>query len=210
MIVAGIDEAGRGAAIGPMVIAIFAVEESLIAELRKIGVRDSKALTRSRRERLFEELGRVNAKVAYRVVEPRTIDSSVRSRGGRGLNALEVDLFRELILEVRPDKVYIDSPYRNPRRVLELLGELTGTTVLCEVRADARYEVVAAASVIAKVTRDRFVAPLGAGSGYPSDPRTIRYLREVARSGAVPEHVRRSWKAFARALTLDDFRAERR
>ena len=130
MIVAGIDEAGRGAAIGPMVIAIFAVEESLVAELRRIGVRDSKALTRARRERVFEELGRVNAKIAYGVVEPRTIDSSVKSRGGRGLNALEVDLFRELIHEVRPDKVYIDSPYRNPRRVLELLGELTGTTVL--------------------------------------------------------------------------------
>lgn len=210
MIVAGIDEAGRGAAVGPMVVAIFALDEGMIGELRRIGVKDSKALTRARRERVFEELGRMGARVSVRVAEPRRIDASVRSRGGRGLNALEVELFRELIGEVRPDLVYIDSPYRNPKRVLELLGDLGGTRVVCEVRADARYEVVAAASVVAKVTRDRIVAPLGVGSGYPSDPRTVRYLREVARSGNVPEHVRRSWRAFSRALTLDDLAGGKR
>jgi ribonuclease HII len=206
MLVAGIDEAGRGAALGPMVVAIFAIDEDRIWELRRIGVRDSKALTRSARERIFERLMNLDAKRSYRKVEPSEIDAAVRSRGGRGLNALEVEVFRELIEEVRPQLVYIDSPYRNAKRVHELIGEVKGVRVVCEVRADAKYEVVSAASIVAKVIRDRSVSEIGAGSGYPSDPRTRRYLREVAIRGEVPPHVRRSWRSFRNALTLDDFK----
>ncbi len=206
MIVAGIDEAGRGAAIGPMVVAIFAIESARVGELRRIGVRDSKALTRRAREKVFERLQSLEARYSYRAVQPSQIDASVRSSGGRGLNVLEVEVFRELIEEVRPDLVYIDSPYRKTRRVLELLGEVEGVRVVCEVRADERYAVVSAASIIAKVLRDRSVSSIGAGSGYPSDPRTRRYLREVAARGEVPQHVRRSWRSFREALTLDDFK----
>jgi ribonuclease HII len=206
MLVAGIDEAGRGAALGPMVVAIFAIDEDRIWKLRRIGVRDSKALTRSARERIFEQLMNLDAKHSYRVVEPSEIDAAVRSRGGRGLNALEVEVFRELIEEVRPQLVYIDSPYRNAKRVYELIGKMEGVRVVCEVRADAKYEVVSAASIVAKVIRDRSVSEIGAGSGYPSDPRTRRYLREVAIRGEVPPHVRRSWRSFRNALTLDDFK----
>jgi ribonuclease HII len=206
MLVAGIDEAGRGAALGPMVVAIFAIDEDRIWELRRIGVRDSKALSRSARERIFEQLMNLDAKRSYRKVEPSEIDAAVRSRGGRGLNALEVKVFRELIEEVRPQLVYIDSPYRNAKMVYELIGEVKGVRVVCEVRADAKYEVVSAASIVAKVIRDRSVSEIGAGSGYPSDPRTRRYLREVAIRGEVPPYVRRSWRSFRNALTLDDFK----
>jgi ribonuclease HII len=206
MLVAGIDEAGRGAALGPMVVSIFAIDKDRIWELRRIGVRDSKALTRSARERIFERLMNLDAKRSYRKVEPSEIDAAVRSRGGRGLNALEVEVFRELIEEVRPQLVYIDSPYRNAKRVYELIGKMEGVRVVCEVRADAKYEVVSAASIVAKVIRDRSVSEIGAGTGYPSDPRTRRYLREVAIRGEVPPHVRRSWRSFRNALTLDDFK----
>jgi len=206
MIVAGIDEAGRGAAVGPMVVAIFAIEGVRVGELRRIGVRDSKALTRSAREKIYEQLLRLDARHAHREVQPSEIDASVRSSGGKGLNALEVEVFRELIEEVRPDIVYIDSPYRNPERVLELLGDLGDIRVVCEVRADARYEVVSAASIIAKVLRDRSVSSIGAGSGYPSDPRTRKFLKEVAARNEVHPHVRRSWRSFREALTLDDFK----
>jgi ribonuclease HII len=206
MLIAGIDEAGRGAAVGPMVVAIFAIDRARIWELRRIGVRDSKALTRSARERIFEQLMRLDARYSYRKVEPSEIDAAVRSRGGRGLNALEVEVFRELIEEVRPQLVYIDSPYRNAKRVYELMGEVKGVRIVCEVRADARHEVVSAASIVAKVLRDRSVSAIGAGSGYPSDPRTRRYLREVVARGEVPPHVRRAWRSFRNALTLDDFK----
>ncbi len=206
MIVAGIDEAGRGAAVGPMVVAIFAIDSAKVEELRRIGVKDSKALTRRAREEVYELLMRLDARRAYREVQPSEIDASVRSSGGKGLNALEVEVFRELIEEVRPDLVYIDSPYRNPKRVVELLGDMRGVRVVCEVRADARYEVVSAASIIAKVLRDRSVSSIGAGSGYPSDPRTRRFLKEVAARGELHPHVRRSWRSFRRALTLDDFK----
>jgi ribonuclease HII len=189
-----------------MVVAIFAIDEDRILELRRIGVRDSKALTRSARERIFERLMNLDAKRSYRKVEPSEIDAAVRSRGGRGLNALEVEVFRELIEEVRPQLVYIDSPYRNAKRVYELIGKMEGVRVVCEVRADAKYEVVSAASIVAKVIRDRSVSEIGAGSGYPSDPRTRRYLREVVIRGEVPPHVRRSWRSFRNALTLDDFK----
>ncbi len=206
MIVAGIDEAGRGAAVGPMVVAIFAIEDHRIGELRRIGVRDSKTLTRAAREKIYEQLLRLGARHAYREVQPSEIDASVRSSGGKGLNALEVEVFRELIDEIRPDLVYIDSPYRNAKRVVELLGDLGGVRVVCEVRADAKYEVVSAASIIAKVLRDRSVSSIGAGSGYPSDPRTRTFLKEVVVRSQINPHVRRSWRSFRRALTLDDFK----
>ncbi len=206
MLVAGIDEAGRGAAVGPMVVAIFAIDRARVKELRRIGVRDSKSLTKKARERVFEQLTRLDARYSYREIQPSRIDAAVRSSGGRGLNALEVEVFRELIEEVRPELVYIDSPYRRPGRVVELMGGIERVRVVCEVRADANYLVVSAASIIAKVLRDRAVAGIGAGSGYPSDPRTRRYLKTAAASGKADPHVRRSWRTFRNALRLDDFK----
>ncbi|PXF61170.1 MAG: hypothetical protein C4B59_05320 [Candidatus Methanogaster sp.] len=67
-------------------------------------------------------------------------------------------------------------------------------------KADATYPIVAAASIIAKVQRDRAVRTLGRevgdfGSGYPSDPKTIRFMREWFREHkSFPEWVRHSWK----------------
>ncbi|MEN3047709.1 MAG: ribonuclease HII [Candidatus Caldarchaeales archaeon] len=209
-LVAGVDEAGRGSVLGPMVIALLAVEEERIRELRRMGVRDSKSLTPRRRELLFGALKERGAVIRVKVLEPEIIDRSARSSGGTGLNALELSAMRELIEEVRPRVVYVDSPYGDTRRARELMGRVEGVEVRFELRADARFAVVAAASIVAKVTRDRAVRALGDfGSGYPSDPKTRRHLRALAATGNFPGYVRRSWRTVRSLCTLDRYLDER-
>ncbi|MCX8203053.1 MAG: ribonuclease HII [Nitrososphaeria archaeon] len=203
-LVAGVDEAGRGSVLGPLVIALIAVEEETVEELSAMGVRDSKSLTPRARERLFGALVERGAVIRVKLLEPESIDRSARSRGGIGLNALELRAIRELIEEVKPRVVYVDSPYRTPTRARELMGRVEGVDVRFAVRADVRFPVVAAASIVAKVTRDRAVRGLGdVGSGYPSDPRTMGHLRALAASGSLPDYVRRSWRT-VRSLGTPD------
>ncbi|MCS7117407.1 MAG: ribonuclease HII [Thaumarchaeota archaeon] len=205
-LIAGIDEAGRGSLFGPMVVALFAIEGQRLRELSELGVRDSKALTPRAREQLFDRLRCMGALIRERYVSPEVIDNSSKFRGGRGLNELELKVMRDLIEDVKPDVVYIDSPYRNARRASELMGSVRGVRVFFEVRADAKRSVVAAASIVAKVLRDRAVTQLGeVGSGYPSDPKTIKHLELLISSGHLPEYVRRSWKTVRSDSRLDVF-----
>jgi ribonuclease HII len=110
------------------------------------------------------------------------------------------------------------SEERFARRVAEGVGDRgVSVDVTAEHGADERYPVVAAASIVAKVERDRHVEQLGAaygdvGSGYPSDPTTRTFLREYVRDhGTLPACARASWKtcddvlAAAEQSALDDF-----
>jgi len=214
VVVCGVDEAGRGAVVGPMVVAAYMLDLRLRRRLREIGVMDSKSLTRARREKLYEELMGVGGKHETAIVEPRTVDAVLRVMGGAGLNSLEAKVITGLINTLKPDRVYIDSPDRNTRRFKRLiadgLDDMPG--LVCENKADSRYLVVSAASIIAKVTRDRLVGELHRrygdfGSGYPSDPKTRRYIRECLRVGRLPTIVRKGWKTISvlRQTSLDEF-----
>jgi len=217
--VAGVDEAGRGPLIGPMVVAIAAVSREKEDLLVRIGVRDSKALTPSRRRALRALLERVLDYYALRVVEPAEIDEAA-SRGQ--LNLLEARVFAELVRQamsrVELEVVYIDSPDPVPERFGRLLASLVGerVRVVAENNADARYAVVSAASIIAKTERDRIVEELKKkygdfGSGYPSDPKTREFAERWLREhGEPPPFARKSWStwsALARKRTLDEFSA---
>jgi ribonuclease HII len=111
------------------------------------------------------------------------------------------------------EQVFIDAPDTNPVRFSsELSGMLDPCPkIVAEHRADRNYVVVSAASIVAKVERDRAIELLRTqhgefGSGYPSDEDTIAYLREwVEREGAIPPFARRSWKTWDRILTVTLF-----
>jgi len=209
----GVDEAGRGAVVGPMVVAAYMLNLRHGKRLRDLGVVDSKSITRARREKIYEELKREGRYVTA-IVTPRMIDAALRLRGGVGLNNLEAEIITRLINTLKPRRVYIDSPDRNTARFKRLIAEGLErySGLVCENRADSKYVVVSAASIIAKVTRDRLVDRLHKrygdfGSGYPSDPKTRRYISGCLRSGRLPPIVRKGWKTVSllRQTTLEEF-----
>jgi len=208
MLVAGIDEAGRGAVIGPLVIAGVLVGEEAFQKLKELGVKDSKLLTAHRREVLFAEIRKLAKD--YNVVKlwPREIDVAVNSgRKLHKLNRLEAQTMARVIEALRPDKVYVDAAdvleQRFKHHILECLS--FRAKIVSEHKADRNYVVVSAASIIAKVERDREIAELASkygdlGSGYPSDPKTVSFLTQcIAKESKYPDFVRKSWRPAKKA-----------
>ncbi|HYB77169.1 MAG TPA: ribonuclease HII [Thermoplasmata archaeon] len=212
----GIDEAGRGSLIGPLVVGAFCISSDRLEDLTVLGAKDSKALTPGARERVYDGLARLGTR-AHVALAPRTVDSSV-VRGK--LNVLEVETFARLIRQLDPDVAYVDACDTNQWRFGLRVGRLVGARVRVVARhhADRDYPIVGAASIVAKVRRDRALARLrevlGAdlGSGYPSDSKTLKFVREaLASRTAPPSWVRCSWTTMQRvkphrpARTLESF-----
>ncbi len=215
MKVCGIDEAGRGAVVGPMVVAGVLVDGDKVGELIEVGVKDSKKLSPGVRAELSKLIREIAEKVEVMVLNASTVDKSTRKSGARGLNELEAEIFAELIDRLKPDAAYIDLPstkYEEFRRLIEELAEHRCAIVL-EHKADEKYPVVSAASIIAKYERDRLIEKLKAelgdfGSGYPSDPKTRSFLLDRLKRGKIEDsHIRSSWKTLSKVaqLKLDDF-----
>jgi ribonuclease HII len=203
MKVAGVDDAGRGAVIGPLVIAGVLLEEQDLSKLKDLGVKDSKLLSPHRRETLVVEIRRLVRKYHVLKLQPREIDIVVNSgRKLHKLNWLEAQTMAKVIEALRPDKVYVDASdvleERFKQHILECLP--FRVDIVSEHKADRNYVAVSAASIIAKVERDKEIALLAEvygdfGSGYPSDPRTISFLERLMQtSEAYPEFIRKSWK----------------
>ena len=201
MKVAGLDEAGRGCVIGPMAIAGVLVDESGLERLRLLGVRDSKTLSPAQREELAAKIRRVALAHKVVLVPPREIDRAV-ARGS--LNRLEAKVMASIIDELCPDVAYVDAGdvvearFASTVRSFCCMGQRV--CVIAEHGADAKYPVVSAASILAKVERDKAIEAIKEevgvdfGSGYPTDPRTLRFLRECLARGRLPDFVRKSWR----------------
>ena len=200
---AGVDEAGRGPVIGPLVIACVVLNSTGLAFLRSY-LRDSKELTPRARSRIYRLILSAADEIKVRVLEPREIDQAVESFE-RGLNELEAVATAELInsLEQHVETVYVDSPDPLPDRYAEMIGSrLRRSTALVVAanHAESLFPHVAAASIVAKVERDRAIEELKReygdfGSGYPSDPKTRRFIQQLASQGReLPPIVRKSWK----------------
>ncbi len=202
--IAGVDEAGRGPMFGPMVICGILLDKDAIIELEKEGVKDSKALSRKRREQLAITIREVALKESIREISATEID---RLRGEKvTLNQIEVDVFALIARELAPLHLFLDAADVNAERFGIAVGESSGLLERgCEIRsehkADERYAIVGAASILAKVTRDGIIASLHEeygdfGSGYPSDPKSIKYLEDLlADNSELPIFVRKSWKS---------------
>lgn len=194
-LVAGIDEAGRGPVIGPMVIAGVLIEEDRANALHNLGVKDSKRLTPKRRERLYPEILREVKAYHVEVVEAKVIDSE---RGRKNLNVIELEAMAKIIFRLRPDLVQVGSIEFRADRFRDKLSQRVKVPIVSVHHAEDLFPAVAAASIIAKFTRDNIVCRLREiygdfGSGYPSDPKTVEFLRDAIGRGELPEIVRRTW-----------------
>ena len=198
MLVCGVDDAGRGSAIGPLVIAGIRIERNKIKRLSEIGVKDSKQLTPRAREILYKKIVALVDDYYVARISPRIIDQSVQKNQ---LNHLEGKYMAKVIAKLRPDSAYVDSCDVNPTRFGLLISKLSQVDKIhSSHHADRRFPVVSAASIIAKVNRDRAIEKIrknfdDVGSGYPSDPKTMRFIRDfIASNGMPPKFVRKSWK----------------
>ncbi len=205
--VGGVDEAGRGPVIGPMVMAIAVTDD--MDKLRRIGAKDSKELSPQSRKALFNVLKSILDYVDYEVIDPGIIDNYVFMNA---LNRLEAEVATRLISKalnnVGIDVIYVDSP--DP--IAERYGEMLKNAIHANIKivsmnkADKLIPVVSAASIIAKVIRDSIIEELHReygdfGSGYPSDPRTINFLRNWFREhGELPPIVRKSWSTVRKII----------
>lgn len=208
-LVGGVDDAGRGCIIGPLVLAGVAIEESKICKLIEIGVRDSKTLSPSARKRLYPLIKDLAYKVVSVKVPPDEVDKYVgRRKKFVRLNLLEAEAAAKVIEELEADLVYVDASDTDPERFRKNIVALLKrrVKVISEHDADARYPIVSAASIIAKVERDEEIAKLREkygdfGSGYPADPATLAFLKEwLARYGEIPPFARKTWKTWKRLL----------
>lgn len=211
MLVCGLDEAGRGSIVGPLVVGGVVVEESSIADLAKLGVKDSKMLSPKRREALYGGIVDLCRGVAVLPILPREIDRYViHGKKLRKLNYLEAIYMAKAVDKLSPQVVYADASDTVATRFSEDISRnlTVRARVIAEHHADSNYPVVSAASIIAKVERDRAVQKLRErfgdfGSGYPSDSRTIEFLKRwVEREGFIPKFCRSSWKTWFRIAQL--------
>ncbi|MEW6043426.1 MAG: ribonuclease HII [Thermoproteota archaeon] len=196
MLVCGVDEAGRGSMIGPLVIAGIAIKQTKLKSLSQLGVRDSKKLTPSAREKLYKKITKMADEYAVAKLSPKQIDSFVERHK---LNHLEATHMAKIIKKLEPSVSYVDACDVNASRFGSNLHALAHTgTIKAYHHADSRFIIVSAASIIAKVTRDRAIAKLNKqynlGSGYPSDAKTVSFVREwFSKYGETPDFVRKSW-----------------
>jgi ribonuclease HII len=202
--ICGVDEAGRGPVIGPLVVAAVMVDDDAI--LRDLRVKDSKQLSPSRREELALEIRRL-ARVEVEVVEAAQLDKMMAVDN---LNEIEVKLFASLISSMRAEVVYADACDVDPRRFTrKIMVHLSyNPKMFCEHKADERYPVVSAASIIAKTVRDRRVREIEEelgqpiGSGYAHDEISLAFLEKwIKEKGDVPPHTRRTWETARRRLS---------
>ena len=205
MKICGVDDAGRGSMIGPMVIAGISIEKKNIPKLRKLGVRDSKKLSPKKRELLYKQIVKLVDDYHVIRIPPRTIDKYVFEHN---LNHLEAKKMAEVISNLNPDLSYVDSCDVNAARFGREISDLSKKSKVKSYHyADSRFVVVSAASIIAKVSRDRSIMRLNKtinlGSGYPSDKKSVNYVKKVVASKkSLPTSIRKSWKPVQKILGL--------
>jgi ribonuclease HII len=176
-----------------------------VRALRELGVKDSKKLSPKRRESLYPEIVKVADRVHWEGIPPREIDAVVaHGKRLRKLNYLEAVYFARVIDRLGAKKAVVDASDVLPQRFRkDIVANLTAECqVTARHKADRDFPIVSAASIVAKVQRDRSVELLrdrygDFGSGYPSDPKTREFCEGlVGRGEPLPDYVRRSWKTW--------------
>jgi ribonuclease HII len=207
MRIGGVDEAGRGCVIGPLVIAGVVFAPKGIQYLEQIGVKDSKQLTPKKREQFAEEIVQIAIQVEYFELQPRIIDKVVfRSKPLRRLNYLETMAMAKILRRINPDIAFVDPCDVDHRRCAKQMKSVIPyeVKIICEPKADQIYRATGAASILAKVRRDMRIDELkkrygNFGSGYPSDKKTAEYITKYfIENKECPDFIRESWKTVIR------------
>ena len=221
--VVGIDEAGKGPVIGSMFIAFAIINlndglkelNSYQEMLKKIGVKDSKLFAPKKRAQVYSEI-QDKMDIRYAQLTPALIDTN-NSRGGK-LNELEIDAIVKVLEDIRPDLIMIDALTARPDKFGEdILKRLSfECKIISENKADSKYELVGAASIIAKELREKELKEINSnvvkilsqsnpslselqslvGSGYPSDPKTCAFLKEYYNNEEFDFIFRKSWQTY--------------
>ncbi len=202
--VLGIDEAGRGPVIGPMVMAGVVVPEQDFQTLKSMGVKDSKLLSPKQREKLFPQITRMATGYKIVTLSAQEIDDALLSETSN-LNWLEAQTTATILNALMHQKAIVDCPSNNIGAYTRYLRNLLSNKnipLIVEHKADVNWPIVSAASILAKVTRDAEIEKLKKkygdfGSGYASDPKTKDFLKE--NYARYPELFRKTWQPFKNA-----------
>lgn len=210
-LILGIDDAGRGPVIGPMIIAGCLLTEEQLKKLKKLKVKDSKELTPKRREFLAEKIRETAETFEISIAHPDEIDKKLQS--GVNLNDLEALQTAEVINKINKGfsriKVIIDCPSVSIEKWKNFLrtkiNNLSNLEIVCEHKADKNYPAVSSASILAKSSREKEMAFLREkygdeiGSGYCHDPLTCRFLEKYAKKHKKDGLFRQTWKTWQKA-----------
>ncbi len=196
--VAGVDEAGKGAVVGSLFIAGVAIDSSSLKYLQRMALRDSKNLSRKRRELLATRIEKIG-EIGLQEITARQIDEL---RAVVTMNDIVVQGHARVLRNLQPDCAYVDAADVNEGRFGLQVKERSGIGhIIAEHNADKNRVLVSAASIIAKVHRDRSIKRLESelgcsiGSGYPSDAVTATFLRQwLDEHDELPQQTRKSWK----------------
>lgn len=209
-LIAGVDEAGRGAVIGPLVICVAAIDKGKENSLRGLGVKDSKMLGKERRSVLYEQILKI-CRVRVIKISAKELNLLMEKHT---LNEIEAMACAPAIASFNPDIAYVDSPDPQPKKFeLRLKKFGVSCNLVCENGADAKYPIVSAASIVAKVERDaeidqiKKILGFDFNSGYPSDEKTCKFLENKKIEGKLLDYVRLKWRTLKkiRQKKISDF-----
>ncbi|MCW8966130.1 MAG: ribonuclease HII [Candidatus Pacearchaeota archaeon] len=201
----GIDDAGRGPVIGPMVLAGCLIDDKTSKEFKKLGITDSKKLTQKKRENLAEKIKQKAETYEIIIISPPQIENY--NHNGTKLNEVEAFACASIINKINKGyekiKIVIDCPSVNIEKWTKFLKskikDSSNLEISCEHKADNNHIVVGAASILAKCTRelemDKIKQIYGkeVGSGYCSDPATKKFLEKYAREHKDKGIFRKTW-----------------
>jgi len=201
----GIDDAGRGPVLGPMALCGLMVdEESEEANLKAMGAKDSKLLTRNQRAKLDRKF-KEDYKYHVELSSPKEIDDFPNLNN---LEAVKCGIIINTLMKDEKEKVkvVVDCPSVNTvawgEFLMDTIVKKDLVVLLCEHKADINHPSVSAASIIAKETREdelkRLKAELGIdfGSGYPADPKTKDFLVKTFGEKKYDSLIRKTWSTY--------------
>ncbi|BAW31751.1 MAG TPA: ribonuclease HII [Methanothermobacter sp.] len=206
MKILGVDEAGRGPVIGPLIIAGVMLPKEKIKTLERLQVKDSKKLTPKKRTYLAKKIKKISKYYITRINAP-TIDK-LRATG-INLNEIEKKAIADIIKKSQPDYAIIDSVDIKPKRFEKEIRKLIknkNIIIKAEHKADTKYPIVSAASIIAKTQREKEIEKIKKeykvefGSGYPNDPLTKKFLSTL-KTDKLPDFIRKSWATIKKMQT---------
>jgi ribonuclease HII len=216
--VIGCDEAGRGCVIGALAMTAFAVEKRKEQHLRIAGARDSKEMTPKKREEVLEKL-KLIGDYKTRLISAVEITAAMEQKVS--LNEIEAIALSKLLddfvtsIEKRGDAVetiYLDSPDPNPekyeQRIRKNSRKLKSISIVSSNKAENKYPSVAAASVVAKTTRDAELEKIKEvfgedfGTGYTHDAVTIDFVKRHLKDEKLAPYLRTKWKTIKNLQTV--------
>lgn len=203
-LIAGIDEAGRGPVLGSLIICCAFCNRNDEKKLRSICNKDSKQLTHEKREQIHNKLKKF---CTFRWIEITAKEITSRMKK-LSLNDIEAQAMAELVKKLKDADVMIDMPDRYSWTFRKRMERFGVSRFEAEHKADAKYPIVAAASICAKLMRDQKMNEIrelvgDVGSGYPSDAKTIAALKNKETMKLLHDHVRHRWK------TLDNIKQKK-